>query len=34
VVADTPALRPAWRNNADTEQLIVDQLIGDGTVPP
>lgn len=34
IVADTPALRAAtWRNNATTEQLIVDQLVRDGTDP-
>ncbi len=34
VVADTPALRAAaWRNNAETERLIVDQLVRDGTEP-
>jgi hypothetical protein len=33
-VAATPALRAAaWRNNAETERLIVDQLVRDGTQP-
>ncbi|WP_210732886.1 TetR/AcrR family transcriptional regulator [Streptomyces sp. RKND-216] len=32
IVALTPTLRAAaWRNNAATEQLIVDQLVRDGT---
>lgn len=32
IVAATPALRAAaWRNNAETERLIVDQLVRDGT---
>lgn len=32
IVAGTPALRAtAWRNNAATEALIVDQLVRDGT---
>jgi AcrR family transcriptional regulator len=34
VVAGSSALRAAsWRNNAATEQLIVDQLVRDGTDP-
>jgi len=34
IVAATPALRAAaWRNNAETERLIVDQLRRDGTDP-
>lgn len=34
IVAATPALRAAaWRNNAETERLIVDQLVRDGTEP-
>ncbi|WP_199429547.1 TetR/AcrR family transcriptional regulator [Qaidamihabitans albus] len=32
IVAESPALRAAaWRNNAETERLIVDQLVRDGT---
>ena len=34
IVARTPALRAAaWRNNAETERLIVDQLVDDGVEP-
>lgn len=34
VVALSPALRAAaWRNNDETERLIVDQLVRDGTDP-
>jgi AcrR family transcriptional regulator len=34
IVARTPALRAAaWRNNAETERLIVEQLVRDGTDP-
>lgn len=34
IVAHTPVLRAAaWRNNAETERLIVDQLVRDGTDP-
>lgn len=34
IVARTPALRAAvWRNNAETEELIVDQLVRDGAQP-
>jgi AcrR family transcriptional regulator len=34
IVAHAPALRAAaWRNNAETERLIVDQLVRDGADP-
>lgn len=34
IVAGSPALRAAaWRDNEKTEQLMVDQLVADGTEP-